>query len=149
MKAYHAQQQYAGVKVPVAAPDDEITIFGGRAEAVVRSPPSTPSSPPRANPPPEAPAPPSRRDTIRPPPAPAPAPPVVPPMTIPAPPLAQFDVGDYAADPRFLQQSWEGLYREAAPAYGLQHEYSMDTAMDDRWSSFMHNLEDERPVGYA
>jgi hypothetical protein len=68
-------------------------------------------------------------------------------MTIPAPPLAGFDMGQlqYPDVPRLSQQSWEGLFREApGPGYGLQHEFPMDMAtdggaMDDRWSSFMHN----------
>ncbi|KAF7343434.1 putative transcriptional regulatory protein C1F7.11c [Mycena venus] len=152
-------QQYGDVRVPVAAPDDEITIFGGRAEAVVRSPMSPPLTPPQnPAPAPEAPLPPSRRETLRPPPPPAPNPHEVPQMTIPAPPLAQFDLmGDYAVPvdaTRLSQQSWEGLFREAGPAYGLQHDYQMDMAvdggaMDDRWSSFMHNLDEREPIAYA
>ncbi|KAJ7672609.1 hypothetical protein DFH06DRAFT_96982 [Mycena polygramma] len=158
IKAYHARQLYGDMRVPVATSEDEITIFGGRAEAVVRSPPSTASSPsPRQSAsPPATEVPPSRRATLRPPAA-APRPAEVPEMAIPPPPLAGFDMGSYT-DTRLSQQSWEGLFREApGPAYALQHEFSMDMemdggAMDDRWSSFMQTynvLEVEEPHAYA
>ncbi|KAJ7756952.1 hypothetical protein B0H16DRAFT_1537516 [Mycena metata] len=141
VKAYNAQQEYHK-DVPVASPDDEITIFGGRAEAIVRSPPTTPS--PRHNSP-EAPIPPSRQTTLR---APVPMqanpnPNPIPEMIIPPPP-AGFDMGleNHYADIQargLSQQSWEGLFREAT---GPVYDYSMDMAgnggaMDDRWSSFM------------
>ncbi|KAF7369258.1 putative transcriptional regulatory protein C1F7.11c [Mycena venus] len=90
IKAYHARQQHGDVRVPVAASDDEITIFGGRAEAVVRSPPSAPLTLPQ-NLAPEVPLPPSRRETLRPPPPSAHNPHGESEMTIPEPPLAQFD----------------------------------------------------------
>ncbi|KAF7366690.1 putative transcriptional regulatory protein C1F7.11c [Mycena sanguinolenta] len=147
VKAYHAQQRFEGEKVPAPAPDDEITIFGGRVEAIVRSPPTgSPISPPHKNPPLEPSLRSLRHETLRPPP-PAPSPPErLPEMAIPAPPLAQFDMGDYIADMNISHQNWEALFREAGAVYGLQQEYSMDTAnMDDRWSSFMHNL-DERTM---
>lgn len=160
IKAYQARQLPSGdTRVPVAAPDDEISIFGGRAEAIVRSPPSSPS-PPRQNSPPEALPTPSRQATLRPPPAaPAPAPAALPEMAIPAPPLAGFDMGSFAADPRLSQQSWEGLFREApGPAY-IQHDYPMAMpadggAMDDRWLSFMQNynmleMDEPQSIAYA
>ncbi|KAK7042430.1 putative transcriptional regulatory protein C1F7.11c [Favolaschia claudopus] len=141
-KAYHARQQYGDTRVPVAAQDDEITIFGGRAEAIVRSPPSSPRMQHQDLSPQEKP---NRQDTLRPSPV---HPPSQAEIAIPAPPLSQFERGvlngEYA-DTRM----WEGLYREAGPAYGMQPEYVVDTgAMDDRWSSFMHGL-DGRPSVHA
>jgi hypothetical protein len=143
IKAYHARQMHLGnTVVPVAAPDDEISIFGGRPAAVVHSPSSNVSSPERNNSPPEVQPAPSRQATLRAPVARAPA--ALPEMTIPEPPLAAFDGGQWA-EARLAQRGWEGLFREGpGPGYGMQNEYPMDMttdggAMDDRWSSFMHN----------
>ncbi|KAJ6495975.1 hypothetical protein C8R45DRAFT_151588 [Mycena sanguinolenta] len=139
VKAYHAQQRYGGENVPAAAPDDEITIFGGRAEAVVRSSPTGSPISQHKNPPLEPSVRSSRRETLRPPPA--VSAPKLPQKAIPAPPVA--DMGDCIADMNITQQNWEALFREAGSIYGLQQELSMDAAnMDDRWSSFLHNLND-------
>ncbi|KAJ7507209.1 hypothetical protein B0H11DRAFT_1970739 [Mycena galericulata] len=153
IKAYNARQLPLGdTRVPVATPDDEISIFGGRAEAIVRSPPASPS-PPQHRSSPDAQPPPSRQATLRPPPVSQPASSAPPQIAIPTASLAAFDMGNYA-DPRLSQQSWEGLYREApGPAY-IQHDYPIDmtSAMDDRWFSFMYNynmLETEEPQPVA
>ncbi|KAF7329791.1 Fungal-trans domain-containing protein [Mycena kentingensis (nom. inval.)] len=115
MKAYHARQTYSGMEgPPTVAQDDELTVFGGRAEPIVRTPPSSAStgspqqqSPLEAHqaPPPRQPQPrPSRQDTVVPPsrqatlrpqmvvPSNAPPPPdtSTPGLTLPPPPLAAF-----------------------------------------------------------
>ncbi|KAJ7075114.1 hypothetical protein B0H15DRAFT_934829 [Mycena belliarum] len=137
-KAYHARQLHAGEPVPVASPDDEISIFGGRAGAVVHSSPASSSPSPKRK---ESPSVPSHsrqatvtQATMRPPRASAPAAP----MTIPEPPLSAFGPRN-GADP---QQSWEGLFREApGSSYGMQENPIDGGAMDDRWSSFMHSYD--------
>jgi hypothetical protein len=142
VKAYYARQSFLhDRKVPTASSDDEISIFGGRAAAVVHSPTSTTTPPhitPATTPPEVKLSTPSRSATLMP----LPAPPQI---SHPTPPLGSFSTGleqelMYAApDARMSQQGWEGLFREApGPAWDYPMDMASEGAMDDRWSSFMH-----------
>ncbi|KAJ6613565.1 hypothetical protein B0H10DRAFT_2436370 [Mycena sp. CBHHK59/15] len=148
VKAYHARQAYLGEgRVPAAAPDDEITTFGGRASPIVRS--DTPTSSAPASP--EAINSNSNSSPIEDLPTLSRSATLMPEISIPPPPLASLGMhGEPAGYVDADARGWEGLFRGAADGY--QHDYPMEMgAMDDRWSSFMRNygiVDEPQPVAF-
>ncbi|KAJ7057013.1 hypothetical protein C8F01DRAFT_1153071 [Mycena amicta] len=124
-KAYHARQMYVGDEPPAVAPDDEIAVFGGRAEPIVRSSPphvsdslqrraslpSRQSRPHQQHAPAARPPRSSRQDTIVPPSRQATLRPQTssmnngpPPegISLPPPPLSAYDLGRSGYEPSSL-----------------------------------------------